>query len=138
MGEDWELGFFNCLRSCKVIILLVTPESVVRCKEAATVADNFLLEMDLAIELHTAKKAMVIPIFMVEKEYPGGHDGFIRALTTDFPDTKALHPWSKKNIAATLRAVAQLPGAFKAFHGDPFFAIAESIASQCPSGIYYI
>jgi hypothetical protein len=137
IGENWELGFLNCLRSCKVIILMVTPESVVRCKEAGTVTDNFLLEMDLATELQAAKKAIVIPIFMVEKGHPGGHEGFLQALTTDFPDTKALHSWSKKSIAATLRAVVKLPGAFKTFRGDPFFAIAENIASQCPPSTFF-
>jgi hypothetical protein len=77
IGKDWEQGFCNCLRTCKEILLLVSPEAVKRCLSPDNGPDNFLLELDLATELQAAGEVTVRPIFMVEKGYPGGHDAFL-------------------------------------------------------------
>lgn len=137
LGDDWELGFVNCLRNCGKIILFITPDSIKRCETADATNDNFLLEMDLATELYATKKVSVIPIFMVERTYPGGHEAFIEKLKTNFPAVAAKHRWSQKTIAATLLAVANLPDSIKMFLGDDFVPIAESISSQCPHSIIF-
>lgn len=136
VGEDWELGFLTCLLNCSIISLLVSPEGVKRCLEADTMSDNFLLEMDLATELYAAKKVVVVPIFLVDRTYPGGHEAFIASLQTNYPDTPAKHRFSRKNIAATLRTVAQLPGGYNIFRGDDLSHIAESIANRCQPSMY--
>ena len=133
IGEYWEEGFVNCLRSSEKIILVVSPEGVKRCENADTTVDNYLLEMDLATELSADNAVSVIPIFMVEKSYQGGHAAFLNLLKTGFPEIRAKHRWSRKTIAGKLRAVANLPGGFMIFRGDDFSETAEKIASQCAS-----
>lgn len=133
IGEDWEKGFVNCLQGSGSIILLVSPEGVERCKTADTTQDNFLLELELATNLHAKHKAAVVPIFLIDRDYPGGHIAFLNELKTRFPKKLAKHPLSRKTIATTLRAVAQLPGAFHMFRGDDFSQVSEKIADQCAS-----
>lgn len=138
IGQDWEQGFVNVLRNCGCIIVLISPEAVERCKTSDMENDNFLLEMDLATELHAAGKTTVIPVFMVDKKnYLGGHQGLLENLKSGFSEARAKHPWSRKTIAATMRAVIKLPGAFKIFRGDDMAKLAESVASRCSQSMYY-
>lgn len=130
-AKNWEEGFVNCLRNSGVILLLVSPEAVERCQSADRIADNFLLEMDIATELHAAQKATVIPIFMIDKNYSGDHDTFLHFLKTGFPDKTPIHPWAQKTISSTMYAVAQLPGAHRIRRGDDFTSLAEAIANLC-------
>lgn len=141
IGEDWEKGFLNCLRNSSVIILLVSRKAVKRCAVADTNVDNFLLEIDLAIDLHAAGKAVVIPVFMVQKDdkdFPGGHIAFLEYLQAPgtFPEKRAKHQWSSsKTIAATMRAVTQLPGAVNIFQDADFSAVADEIAGKCEASM---
>ena len=144
-GENWELGFLNCLRNSKVIVLLISPRAVKNCLTADIRDDNFLLEMDLATDLHADGKAVVIPVFMVQHndpDFPGGHAAFLRHLLSPgtFPEKRAKHRWSSlKTIAATMRAVTQLPNALNIFQNadfsvatdNDFFIKVDQIASKC-------
>ena len=137
IGKDWEMGFCNCLRSCQVILLLLSPRGVKNCEKADSKDDNFLLEIDIALDLQAEGKATVIPIFMVTKddtEFPNTHAAFLAYLQQPgvFPEHRPKHKWSTtKTVAGIMRAVVELSGSFCVYQKDKLSSLAEAIASNC-------
>eukprot|EP00048_Salpingoeca_helianthica_P008771 m.125982 g.125982 ORF g.125982 m.125982 type:complete len:339 (+) comp14684_c2_seq2:74-1090(+) len=63
-GEDWEVGFLNGLRTSKVVVPIMSNDAVEGIKKAHERPDNMLLEYEVALELHKAKKAAIIPVLL--------------------------------------------------------------------------
>jgi len=126
-GENWQDGFLNGLASSKVIILLISNESIKAIKGAHEKQDNVLLEYEYALSIMGAKGSNSIklfPIFVGTNEELMRPDGtkvwayvkFTFPNIDDFPDQphRSSHPPSgyNKTIRETMRAIFALQGQF--------------------------
>lgn len=63
-GADWQSGFLNGIRSAKVIVIVVSQGALQQMRTAHARPDNFLLEIEVALELKRRDMAKLFVIHL--------------------------------------------------------------------------
>ncbi|KAJ3279383.1 hypothetical protein HK104_001513 [Borealophlyctis nickersoniae] len=113
-GQPWEVGFLQGLLRAKVIVIMCSEGCLQKCTQADTVADNMLLEWELALDFFEKNKASIFLVLVGEASRPNGRltlqafNGF----GLKFPDAFHAHPRSprKRTVKKTMERLFALQG----------------------------
>ncbi|KAJ3229309.1 hypothetical protein HDU78_009105 [Chytriomyces hyalinus] len=97
-GKSWENGFLNGLRNSKLVVLLLSEEGLKQTTKADIVADNQLLEIELAFEhlndlQNPTNLLSIFPVNLWSKVEGGLYKNWFPNINA-FPDVKHSHPSS--------------------------------------------
>lgn len=115
-GEEWEVGFLNGLRSARLVVLVISEATLEGIRRAHERPDNVLLEYEVALELASIGRAVVLPV-IVGRYADSEVDGRMQSVyvpfsafnVSVFSDSKPAHPSSRaSSVRAIMAAVFKL------------------------------
>jgi ankyrin repeat protein len=128
VGDGWEQGFLNCIRTADVIVLLVSEAALSGIRNAHLRPDNVLLEYECALDLSSSKSATVFPVLLgsfVSFEGQQLYKKFSAFDTSVYADAPHAHPRSGLNVRQTMKNLFGLQGKF--VQPDQLFSVIPDI-----------
>jgi hypothetical protein len=128
-AEDWQVGFLRGIRNAIVIAILISAKSLRGVIEkSAAGQDNYLLEIEMALERSAAGTCQVLPCFVGEyhtMQVDGANQRFLQKFGGDghgfdvsrFPAAK--HASDASTTAHTVRETMEALFKLQGIHVDP-------------------
>lgn len=151
-GEDWETGFLRALKGSLVISILVSTKSIQGIIDnAASQQDNYLLEIEVALDRTEAGTSLVMPCFIGQYhtiDVDGKSQRFLQKFGSDghgfdcsrFPDSK--HASEKSTTTRTIRETMAALYKLQGMHVDPDVLrptrdqLFDTVRSAAASGVH--